>query len=135
MNHRCRISKDLSPGFVYLTHRQFQRFQRGLVWLLAAMAGKDRRRDSSARGREEGPPEEEGGGENLWSSLLGEVQTSRTSQLPTSKALLVLGDKESGKTTLIAKLQVSGCLYVLWQYSGWTRNGPSMPRVNHPVAG
>jgi len=69
------------------------------------MAGKDRRRDSSARGREEGPPEEEGGGENLWSSLLGEVQTSRTSQLPTSKALLVLGDKESGKTTLIAKLQ------------------------------
>jgi len=43
--------------------------------------------------------------ENLWSSLLAEVQTSRSSQLPTSKSLLVLGDKESGKTTLIAKLQ------------------------------
>merc|ERR1719175_552513 len=43
--------------------------------------------------------------ENLWSSLLSEVQTSRSSQLPTSKSLLVLGDKESGKTTLIAKLQ------------------------------
>ena len=43
--------------------------------------------------------------ENLWSSLLGEVQTSRSSQLPASKSLLVLGDKESGKTTLIAKLQ------------------------------
>ena len=47
----------------------------------------------------------EGDHENLWSSLLGEVQTSRSSQLPSSKALLVLGDKESGKTTLIAKLQ------------------------------
>ena len=43
--------------------------------------------------------------ENLWSSLLGEVQTSRSSQLPANKSLLVLGDKESGKTTLIAKLQ------------------------------
>ena len=43
--------------------------------------------------------------ENLWSSLLGEVQTSRSSQLPASKCLLILGDKESGKTTLIAKLQ------------------------------
>jgi len=43
--------------------------------------------------------------ENLWSSLLSEVQTSRSAQLPTSKSLLVLGDKESGKTTLIAKLQ------------------------------
>lgn len=88
------------------------------------MAGKDRRRDSSARGREEGPPEEEGGGENLWSSLLGEVQTSRTSQLPTSKALLVLGDKESGKTTLIAKLQVGGCWCVPCLSSGGERSGP-----------
>lgn len=47
----------------------------------------------------------DGDHENLWSSLLGEVQTSRSSQLPASKSLLVLGDKESGKTTLIAKLQ------------------------------
>lgn len=38
-------------------------------------------------------------------SVLSEVQTSRSSQLPASKNLLVLGDKESGKTTLIAKLQ------------------------------
>ena len=47
----------------------------------------------------------DGDHENLWSSLLGEVQTSRSSQLPANKSLLVLGDKESGKTTLIAKLQ------------------------------
>jgi len=45
--------------------------------------------------------------ENLWASVLSEVQTSRNSQLPTSKNLLVLGDKESGKTTLIAKLQAN----------------------------
>jgi len=43
--------------------------------------------------------------ENLWASVLSEVQTSRSSQLPASKNLLVLGDKESGKTTLVAKLQ------------------------------
>ena len=70
------------------------------------MAGaKERRKESSAKpsGDQESPGEENQ--ENLWSSLLGEVQTSRTSQLPTSKSLLVLGDKESGKTTLIAKLQ------------------------------
>ena len=76
------------------------------------MAGaKERRRESSAKpeSKSSGDQESPGGGEenqeNLWSSLLGEVQTSRTSQLPTSKSLLVLGDKESGKTTLIAKLQ------------------------------
>ena len=40
-------------------------------------------------------------------SVLSEVQTSRNSHLPTSKNLLVLGDKESGKTTLIAKLQAN----------------------------
>jgi len=72
------------------------------------MAGaKDRRKESSVKpgsGDQESPGQEENQ-ENLWSSLLGEVQTSRTSQLPTSKSLLVLGDKESGKTTLIAKLQ------------------------------
>ena len=76
------------------------------------MAGaKERRRESSAKpeskssGDQESPDGGEENQENLWSSLLGEVQTSRTSQLPTSKSLLVLGDKESGKTTLIAKLQ------------------------------
>jgi len=40
----------------------------------------------------------------LWASVLSEVQTSRSSALPSSKNILVLGDKESGKTTLIAKL-------------------------------
>ena len=36
---------------------------------------------------------------------MSEVQTSRSSQLPAAKNILVLGDKESGKTTLVAKLQ------------------------------
>lgn len=49
--------------------------------------------------------EAENSEENLWASVLSEVQTSRSSQLPASKNLLVLGDKESGKTTLVAKLQ------------------------------
>ena len=35
---------------------------------------------------------------------MSEVQTSRSSALPASRNILVLGDKESGKTTLIAKL-------------------------------
>merc|ERR1712012_240336 len=59
-------------------------------------------------GRSEGPTAnltESKTDENLWASVLSEVQTSRNSQLPASKNLLVLGDKESGKTTLIAKLQ------------------------------
>merc|ERR1719211_710876 len=64
------------------------------------MAGaKERRKESSAKSESKGSGEQESPGEenqeNLWSSLLGEVQTSRTSQLPTSKSLLVLG--ESGE--------------------------------------
>ena len=43
--------------------------------------------------------------DNVWASVLSEVQTSRTSQLPSSQNLLVLGDRESGKTALVAKLQ------------------------------
>ncbi|KAL8608339.1 hypothetical protein ACOMHN_042206 [Nucella lapillus] len=43
--------------------------------------------------------------ENLWSNILGEVQSSSASKLSTTRSLLVLGDNESGKTTLIAKLQ------------------------------
>lgn len=43
--------------------------------------------------------------ENLWSSILAEVQNSGNNKLPTNKNVLVLGDNESGKTTLIAKLQ------------------------------
>ena len=62
-------------------------------------------KSSVVKGESEEKTGGEGDHENLWSSLLGEVQTSRSSQLPASKSLLVLGDKESGKTTLIAKLQ------------------------------
>lgn len=65
------------------------------------MAGKSRKESA----RKESEVENGDSGENLWSSLLSEVQTSRSEQLPTTKCLLVLGDKESGKTTMIAKLQ------------------------------
>ncbi|XP_049815129.1 cytoplasmic dynein 1 light intermediate chain 2 isoform X1 [Schistocerca nitens] len=43
--------------------------------------------------------------ENLWSAILAEVQTRGNTKLPSCKSVLVLGDNESGKTTLIAKLQ------------------------------
>ncbi|XP_023346496.1 cytoplasmic dynein 1 light intermediate chain 2-like [Eurytemora carolleeae] len=43
--------------------------------------------------------------ENLWSSLLQEVQCNSKKGLPSSKNILVLGDNLSGKTTLVAKLQ------------------------------
>ncbi|XP_013419825.1 cytoplasmic dynein 1 light intermediate chain 2 isoform X1 [Lingula anatina] len=44
-------------------------------------------------------------GQNLWAVILSEVQSSSTSKLPACKSVLVLGDGESGKTTLVAKLQ------------------------------
>ncbi|XP_070193034.1 cytoplasmic dynein 1 light intermediate chain 2-like isoform X2 [Littorina saxatilis] len=47
----------------------------------------------------------DGDAENLWASILGEVQSSSGSKLSTTRSLLVLGDNECGKTTLIAKLQ------------------------------
>lgn len=76
---------------------------------VGAMAGSKDNPQGQKKSVVNGESEEKAGGEadqeNLWSSLLGEVQTSRSSQLPASKSLLVLGDKESGKTTLIAKLQ------------------------------
>ncbi|RZF33181.1 hypothetical protein LSTR_LSTR004867 [Laodelphax striatellus] len=43
--------------------------------------------------------------DNLWTSILSEVQTRGSTKLPSCKSVLVLGDNESGKTTLIAKLQ------------------------------
>uniref|UniRef100_A0A0A9YHM3 Dynein light intermediate chain n=1 Tax=Lygus hesperus TaxID=30085 RepID=A0A0A9YHM3_LYGHE len=43
--------------------------------------------------------------DNLWTSILAEVQTKGSNKLPSNKQILVLGDNESGKTTLIAKLQ------------------------------
>lgn len=42
---------------------------------------------------------------NLWLTILSQVQESSPNKLPSNKALLVLGDNESGKTSLIAKLQ------------------------------
>jgi len=46
---------------------------------------------------------EEGSG-NLWADLLKEVAANKHNTLP-SRNLLVLGDRDSGKTTLLAKLQ------------------------------
>ncbi|CAD7091381.1 unnamed protein product [Hermetia illucens] len=43
--------------------------------------------------------------ENLWSSILSEVQKQGSTKLPSNKSVLVLGDNATGKTTLIAKLQ------------------------------
>lgn len=42
--------------------------------------------------------------DNLWASLLKEVAANKGTSLP-RKSLLVLGDRDSGKTTLLAKLQ------------------------------
>ncbi|KAF2349071.1 Dynein family light intermediate chain [Trinorchestia longiramus] len=43
--------------------------------------------------------------ENVWTKILAEVQSTERNKLPSCKSLLVLGDSESGKTTLVAKLQ------------------------------
>ncbi|XP_048482713.1 cytoplasmic dynein 1 light intermediate chain 2 isoform X4 [Plutella xylostella] len=43
--------------------------------------------------------------DNLWSAILEEVQNTGNTKLPSNKNVLVLGDNETGKTTLIAKLQ------------------------------
>lgn len=43
--------------------------------------------------------------DNLWSSILSEVQNQSSTKLPSNKSVLVLGDNAAGKTTLIAKLQ------------------------------
>jgi len=77
--------------------------------MIAAPEQSPARRSSHSKKemrRKDSDQECEGGNsENLWSTLLSEVQTSRSAQLAATKSLLVLGDKESGKTTLIAKLQ------------------------------
>ena len=86
----------------------FRSVRRGLLSPSEAMAGSKEagpRASVITNGESEDKSGEGEAAENLWSALLGEVQTSRSSQLPSSKSLLVLGDKESGKTTLIAKLQ------------------------------
>ncbi|XP_022083930.1 cytoplasmic dynein 1 light intermediate chain 1-like isoform X2 [Acanthaster planci] len=43
--------------------------------------------------------------QNLWSSILGEVSSHSGSKLPSCKNILVLGEDECGKTTLISRLQ------------------------------
>ncbi|RZC37623.1 cytoplasmic dynein 1 light intermediate chain 1 [Asbolus verrucosus] len=45
------------------------------------------------------------GKKNLWSQILSDVQNNGNPKLPSCKQVLVLGDNESGKTTIVAKLQ------------------------------
>lgn len=42
---------------------------------------------------------------NIWSQILSDVQNHGNPKLPSCKQILVLGDNESGKTTMVAKLQ------------------------------
>ncbi|XP_054162173.1 cytoplasmic dynein 1 light intermediate chain 2-like [Oppia nitens] len=43
----------------------------------------------------------------IWSSILRQVQTGSTARLPANKSVVVLGEKDAGKSSLIAKLQGS----------------------------
>ncbi|XP_050528607.1 cytoplasmic dynein 1 light intermediate chain 2 isoform X2 [Daktulosphaira vitifoliae] len=43
--------------------------------------------------------------ENLWNSMLISLKEKGGTRLPTNKSMIIIGDKESGKTTLVAKLQ------------------------------
>ncbi|XP_048754937.1 cytoplasmic dynein 1 light intermediate chain 2-like isoform X3 [Ostrea edulis] len=49
--------------------------------------------------------DDENESQTLWATILGEVQSSSATNLPSTKSVLVLGDNESGKTTLVARLQ------------------------------
>ncbi|KAF7491912.1 Cytoplasmic dynein 1 light intermediate chain 1 [Sarcoptes scabiei] len=42
---------------------------------------------------------------DIWSSILRQVQQTANNKLPANKSILVLGDNDSGKTSLIAKMQ------------------------------
>ncbi|XP_022914082.1 cytoplasmic dynein 1 light intermediate chain 2 [Onthophagus taurus] len=42
---------------------------------------------------------------NLWASILKDVQNHGNPKLPSCKQIVLLGDNETGKTTLVAKLQ------------------------------
>lgn len=44
-------------------------------------------------------------GKHLWSSILADVQSHSALKLPSRKNMVVLGDNETGKTTLVARLQ------------------------------
>ncbi|XP_014677075.1 PREDICTED: cytoplasmic dynein 1 light intermediate chain 2-like [Priapulus caudatus] len=45
--------------------------------------------------------------DNIWSSVLCDVHTSSSSKFPNGKSLIVLGNNETGKTTLIARLEAN----------------------------
>ncbi|CAF1537645.1 unnamed protein product, partial [Didymodactylos carnosus] len=42
--------------------------------------------------------------QSIWASILRDVKSS-TKKAPATKSIIVLGDNESGRTTLVAKLQ------------------------------
>ncbi|XP_077526589.1 dynein light intermediate chain [Haemaphysalis longicornis] len=60
---------------------------------------------AASQAQTDGTAKEDDESQNIWSSILKQVQASLPNKLPSHKLLLVLGDNESGKTTLIAKLQ------------------------------
>lgn len=55
------------------------------------------------RSIEEIPPENSGD-TKIWSNILQEVRQTDTKKLPANKSILVLGENETGKTTLVAKM-------------------------------
>lgn len=55
--------------------------------------------------QEESTKTDEDDKKNLWSQILNEVQKHGNPKLSPHKQILVLGDNESGKTTMVAKLQ------------------------------
>lgn len=57
--------------------------------------------------KEENTKTDEEDKKNLWSQILNEVQKHGNPKLSPNKQILVLGDNESGKTTMVAKLQGS----------------------------
>lgn len=57
--------------------------------------------------KEENAKTDEDDKKNLWSQILNEVQEHGNPKLSPHKQILVLGDNESGKTTMVAKLQGS----------------------------
>lgn len=54
---------------------------------------------------EENAKTKEDGKTNLWSQILNDVQKHGNPKLSARKQIVVLGDNESGKTTMVAKLQ------------------------------
>ncbi|ELU06193.1 hypothetical protein CAPTEDRAFT_20224 [Capitella teleta] len=65
-----------------------------------APVGERTDRESSS-----GPQNGDEEGSNLWASILSEVQSRSATKLQATKNILVLGENESGKTTLVSRLQ------------------------------